>query len=115
MYKILATEAAWFAGLFEGEGSVGVYKGHPTLRLALHSRDADVINRIKEILNCGYINGPYHREDGCSVLYFCIGKLMDIYRVIKLIYPYLGLRRRGQCDVVLQYIENTITYRKLNK
>lgn len=112
MNKFLPSEIAWVAGLFEGEGSTGVYSKHPVWKIGLHPRDTDVINRVKEILQCGNIHGPYVRPDGSSVLCFTVGKIKDVYKVIQLTYPYLGARRQKQCDIVIEYIKETKTFQK---
>lgn len=108
MNKILCSEAAWLAGLFEGEGSTGIYKNKKTVAVRFsipqHTQSVDVLHRIKEIVNVGNVNGPYKTKTGFVHFYQCT-KQSDVEKLIKLIYPYLLARRRAQCDKVLEYIQ----------
>lgn len=57
-------EAAWAAGLYEGEGSVTVMEkasGRPSLQFCLGSTDADVLHRFFGVVGVGHIRGPYVR------------------------------------------------------
>lgn len=108
MNKILCTEASWLAGLFEGEGSTGIYKNRTTVAVRFvipqHTQSVDVLHRIKEIVGVGSVNGPYKTKTGSVCFYQC-SKQSDVEKLIKLIYPYLLARRRAQCDKVLNYIQ----------
>lgn len=100
MNKILITEAAWLAGLFEGEGSVGIYNGSYRLSIGQHERSLDVLVRVQEILGCGKIYGPYATKTGAVCSYQVTNK-KEVIKILKLIYPYLLSRRRDQCDLIL--------------
>lgn len=57
-------EAAWAAGLFEGEGSIGSTPGRRPdsrrgLRLQLSSTDEDVVRKFADVARCGQVAGPY--------------------------------------------------------
>lgn len=109
MSKYLVSEIAWFAGLFEGEGSVGVYKNTKAtqirISIGMHPRSQDILQKCLDIFPKGKLNGPYKTKNG-SVLFFNIAEQNEVRRVIKLIYPYLGTYRQGQCDLVLNYIDS---------
>ena len=57
-------EWAWAAGLFEGEGSIGLTgrrTHHPTLCLQLSMVDGDIVRRFANVVG-GSVSGPYvHR------------------------------------------------------
>lgn len=58
---------AWAAGLFEGEGSVTINKGHKGrkhLLLSLPSTDLDVVLKFHSVVGIGTVNGPYERDHG---------------------------------------------------
>ena len=107
MNKILNSEAAWLAGLFEGEGSVGIYKGAFRLSIGQHARSRDVLDRVKEITGIGTVYGPYRKET-TPVVFYQITSKKDVIKFIKLIYPWLLERRRNQCDKLLNKESNVI-------
>jgi len=111
MNKILATEAAWLAGFFEGEGSVGIYNNQPRLSIGQHARSVDTLERVLDIAGVGAINGPY-RVDTNPICFYTLGQANEIYRFIKTIYPHLLSRRQEQCNVVLAFIEQMNTFKK---
>lgn len=114
--KFLATEIAWLAGLFEGEGSCGVYKNNtgftPKLAISQHERSSELLYRAQEILKAGHVHGPYVNSTGTPVMTWSSSKIEEVYKIITLIYPWLSARRQGQCDVVVEYIKST---KKFNK
>lgn len=112
MNKILATEAAWLAGFFEGEGSVGVYNNQPRLSIGQHYRSVDTLERVLEITGVGAIHGPYRVDSGSPICGYQVTKLHDVYSMIKVIYPYLLTRRQAQCDEVIEYIEQMNKFKK---
>ena len=85
----------------------------PRLTISQHPRSAEILYRCREITGTGQIHGPYGKEN--PVMFWSVGKIEDIYKVIKLIYPWLSNRRQTQCDVVVDYIKTTNTYKRLNK
>jgi len=111
MNKILATEAAWLAGFFEGEGSTGIYNNQPRLSIGQHAKSIDTLERVLEIVGVGTINGPY-RQETSPVCFYQLNNANEIYQVIKVIYPYLLARRKQQCDVVLECIEQMNVFKK---
>lgn len=98
------SEAAWLAGLFEGEGSVGVYNNSPRLSIGQHERSKDVLEKVIEITGIGAIYGPYRTKN--PVVFYQINKAQDIKKFIQIIYHHLLERRKGQCDVVLDFINS---------
>jgi hypothetical protein len=46
------TDIAWAAGMFEGEGSMGVY-GHNAPRLTVTMKDLGVLKRFQKIVGVG--------------------------------------------------------------
>ena len=103
--------------MFEGEGTVGVYtkdkSASPRLSISQHERSQDVLVRCYEITNVGQVHGPYGKDS--PAMFWSVGKIEDVYKVIKLIYPWLSERRQTQCDVVIDFIKSTKTYKRLNK
>lgn len=96
-------DAAWAAGLFEGEGSFVVSpKGHP--RLQFKMTDQDVVLRFQAVVGVGNVNGPYQAASGNRQPYWewrCSGE--EAQALARLLLPYLGIRRTAQANRVLQW------------
>lgn len=90
------TDAAWMAGLFEGEGSFLADNGGK-IRVSIAMTDRDVVDRFARLTGANLL-GPYRYANG--------GTRKPSYRVvvngpravalIELIWPYLGERRRAR-------------------
>lgn len=96
-------DVAWAAGLFEGEGSVGINrcktaggKGYIGAYFSLGMRDDDVLDRFHGIVGCGHIrkHSPGMRQWGT-------GKWDDVQRLAELFRPHLGVRRTQRINEVL--------------
>ena len=60
-------ELAWAAGLFEGEGSIGIDRRtsrHGSLRLQIGMCDEEVLCRFKDVVGIGNVTGPYQHKGG---------------------------------------------------
>lgn len=107
----------WFAGLFEGEGSVGAPKGGRALRAAIVMSDLDILKRAQKIMG-GKLDGPRKsrgvgQADGSRALLRrdgtphkpLWGLQWNGWRaegmMVRLI-PYLGVRRVIQAGVALE-------------
>lgn len=98
-------EWMWAAGLFEGEGSVGVNntktasgKQYLGPYLSLGMKDADVLEHFMDIVGAGFL-----RKHGGAIgmQQWGTGKWSEVQRIVAELYPYLGRRRRAQCDRML--------------
>lgn len=85
-----ATDIAWAAGLFEGEGCVSVNQG--LMRLYLNITDYDVIRRFADILG-GKVSGPNYRDDRKPIWRWTANKPSLIVDILGKIGPYLCERR----------------------
>lgn len=116
--NFLATEIAWLAGFFEGEGSVGIYERKSGagcfVCLKISQQNSESLVKCYDITKMGNVQGPYKTKTG-SIMFWSVSKMGDVYKIIKLIYPWLSERRQTQCDVVLEYIESTTKFKRLNK
>jgi hypothetical protein len=97
-----ATDVAWVAGFFEGEGSFVVGRGgsgRKYLHLRLGSTDKDVLDRLQSLAG-GRVIGPrrkqaLHHKD---FWVWGISSHADAVALSHEILPYLGERRRRQFD-----------------
>lgn len=103
-------DVAWIAGLFEGEGHIGLRASSP--RVELVSTDLDVISRFHSVVGLGRLKGPYQRKGGEGkwkpiTRWSCGGR--DAVNFLQLIRPWLGERRGQRAD---EAIEAWTTMRK---
>lgn len=96
---------AWAAGLFEGEGSVILYRPHgraPHPRIQLSSTDEDVIRRFAAVVGRGRVYGPYQKKDSRLPRFdWTTGSWLNCAEIAGRLWPYLGERRRAKMREVL--------------
>jgi hypothetical protein len=112
--KMTATEKAWAAGLFEGEGCVYVHncnqktasgsRRYTYARAVISSTDLDVLKRWQRTVGVGQIykrNGL--KNPRCKQEYqLSFQGYEDIAQLAKAFGPWLGKRRRSQFQIVLR-------------
>ncbi len=98
----------WFAGLFEGEGSISRFRPRPNSgwRMSIRMTDEDIMKKVHE--NFG---GSLYREErwkkrnpnwnNCWLWQLC--KQKEVLKIVKDIYPYMGYRRRAKMDEFLAH------------
>jgi hypothetical protein len=98
----------WAAGLFEGEGYLS-HLGNGQWRLGIEMTDKDVLAKFADFWGIP-VNGPYETKNnrGTGVKWkdrysISTGARKKIFKIVCEIYPYLGIRRRGQCDEFLAW------------
>lgn len=87
----------WFAGLYEGEGTIAATK--VSLVLIITMADEDVIRSIPDRIGFGKARGPYGRPNrpNRKPLYtWSVSKREDVLYLIEQLRPLLGQRRRQQ-------------------
>jgi hypothetical protein len=106
-------EIAWAAGLFEGEGCWNVYlppsrrkvgrrQLQPQMKLAM--TDGDVVRRFAGIVGCGSLRDRprQHGKSHWKPTYeWNLYRRADIQCLIRFFWPYLGERRRGKAQEIL--------------
>jgi hypothetical protein len=96
-------DIAWAAGLFEGEGSCGFRMRRHELRpfVKLGMTDRDVVERFVSIVGVGNVTTT-HRPPDKRMWHWSIGGKDDCCRVLGLLWPYLGERRKERALEVLE-------------
>lgn len=98
--KMNLTEIFWFAGLFEGEGSIFIPnpKTQNSPRMTIAMNDLDIIERVRDITGVGNIlrDKKMHRWQ--------VNRTNDVLHLLCSIVPILGERRRSQVTNVLNKI-----------
>jgi hypothetical protein len=97
--RSVATDEAWAAGLFEGEGSFGL-RSNGTVLLTLGSTDKDVIERFRTVIATGRISSqpPGRNRRRKRLWRVDVIQVDEVLRVINVLYPWLGARRRARAD-----------------
>lgn len=98
-------EAAWVAGLFEGEGWVGISKGkYPYMMVRM--TDLDVIERLQRTVGCGNVRTLAKTPDGNKPVHVW-DKMGDeaVSSIFRQIEPWLGTRRINRFTDVLAKVQ----------
>lgn len=104
-------QAAWAAGLFDGEGYIRIRDDRRVV-LGLEMTDADIVHRFKNTFaGMGHIyNRPArvrpHSKSGKSkpTCVFEVGNGPDVEHILKTILPYLGVRRSDRAVEALDVL-----------
>ena len=95
------SEIAWIAGIFEGEGSVGIYGRGVCVYIAM--TDKDIIERIHTLFPSPQGVRVRQRQSGRKPIYeWRIRQRQLVAEFLLLIMPWLGMRRRAQCQPVYE-------------
>ena len=100
MLKLTQTQLAYLAGFIDGDGSIYVrlkpnetyrygFQIVPCIILFQSAKDETNFTKIYNLLNCGYLR---RRKDG--ILEYTIGRKEEILTLIKLIKPFLILKKK---------------------
>ena len=114
----MATDAeiAWAAGLFEGEGSWGVYgqtRGTVMATATLGMTDRDVVEKFCRIVGVGAIHVRPHQRGNRKTMYvWTVGKAESVRTIVEMFQPWLGERRRERGTEVLRLIAHIQPHNK---
>jgi hypothetical protein len=103
---------AWLAGMFEGEGTLGIYhsktngKEYGSVTMAITSTDYDVLDAVLATAGCGQLTKEYRHKGVGKEHYkpfktWTVRSLPDAQALIRRIRPYLLARRGARADEVL--------------
>lgn len=107
-------DIAWAAGLFEGEGCIGIWwppstvgrRMQPQIRLQVMMTDRDVVERFCHIMGCGKVSLEQNRHPPRkNCWYWTIGNRDDTERILRMLYPWFGERRRAKADEAFAEID----------
>jgi hypothetical protein len=111
-------DAAWAAGLFEGEGCITAQRrpgGGEFLRplMSLQMTDADIVHRFHKIVGVGNVRIQEHSHKK-QLWHWQTGAIDDVRHVIRLLAPWLGERRLARAQEYLLAYE-TAPMRRVSK
>lgn len=85
-------EWAWAAGLFEGEGTIGRYRGY--WRLSISMSDLDVMQHFKDVVVVGNLSEFQSKIAGRKRMYnWYMSQRKEVARILEHMIPYFGARR----------------------
>jgi len=97
---IRSIDLAWLAGLFEGEGYIGIKRGR--LVLVLSMTDKDVVQRAHTIAHVGVMYERKQRtKTGKQVWMWTVTRIEHAAGLAMTLYPLLGERRRQRIKEAL--------------
>lgn len=97
-------QAAWVAGIIEGEGSFYLAGSPRTyVRMKVDMCDQDVIDRLHEWTGVGKVTGPYVRggTNKSPSWHWEVGKNDDFLWLAKAIRPFMLSRRAAKLDEIM--------------
>lgn len=117
MEKLAEVDAAWVAGLLEGEGCFSIFKrttstqNHKQLNIQCTMTDEDVILKLQDILKLGNIHKVQpsgSKRDGTPykpAYKWAVDNHAGQKFILESILPYLGERRTAKANELLNYID----------
>jgi hypothetical protein len=100
--QMLPTEAAWLAGFFDGEGSLGVYnrrnrkggKVFPSYVLSVPNTYKPALEKCKQLTTAGNVcNKPYTQENHKPQWVWRVYSQRNVIDVLTQLLPYLVIKR----------------------
>jgi hypothetical protein len=113
--------AAWAAGFFDGEGTIGVYGDPrwPQARMEIAQASAftapDTLDRFRRIVGAGKVTGPRILRSPWSKLpqyRWWLTRFPEIERVVAMLYPYADVVRRERMAASLAVVRGTRARRR---
>jgi hypothetical protein len=99
-------EVAWLAGIMEGEACFDwartKERAYPRIRLEM--KDKDIIDRVLHLIGgrCWIRERPGKKENHATTYVLAITNKEDVQRVLKLIEPWLGERRKERVTEIVE-------------
>ena len=110
---MLDDEAAWLAGLLEGEGCFtfqlgknrnGGKRKRPSLAVSVSMSDKDVIERVQQVVGAGTISYVPPRKEGWKPLWrWGLSRRAEVIQLVTELRPWMGERRGARIDEMIQF------------
>ena len=113
-------ELGWLVGLFEGEGTCGVYGPYeyaPARALmTVASTDLDVVQRVQDLTKRGHVTSMERKPSAVcaepkTIHRWQLSAVADVAEVCELLYPLLHSRRQEQMKPVMEFCAERIKCR----
>jgi hypothetical protein len=100
------TDAAWLAGLLEGDGSFGIYKngvGYKYPCIQFVNTDLELLDAVAKMLGCGNrVRAKPHKEGFADMFRMTVTGIEKAPAICRKLLPYLKGRKR---NIALQIVE----------
>jgi endogenous inhibitor of DNA gyrase (YacG/DUF329 family) len=108
---LLTHEVAWAAGLYEGEGTCGLFgRQRVTTNVQIQMTDLEPLERCRDALGFGYVDGPQRRRQGWKPIYvWRVGKAAEIVAFFDAVWPFLSERRKEQARPLIAHCKERIS------
>ena len=99
-------EAAWLAGVIDGEGSIGLYDGREGRRvqIQLGNTSEAFVQRFRELIGCGstvfrrtFAESHHGRE---PMFHYALKGSARCYKVLKQVLPFLIIKRAKATEIL---------------
>jgi hypothetical protein len=98
---------AWLAGIYEGEGTLGVNSSNGRWVAIIAMCDEDVVRRVQDVAGFGNVHlfdPPSRRRPGWTLSYrWRSSRVPDLVSLFTELRPHLGIRRGARVDEMLQW------------
>lgn len=104
------TDAAWLAGLLEGDGSFTHDLKRNIIRIQLSMYDGDVVTRAAELLDTSVVCNDIERGGLVKNIYrTSLARKAEVVDILKQIKPYMGRRRTSRINELLAFAEEYVS------
>jgi len=89
-------EAAYWAGIIDGEGSISIFKRRSSYLLFLRISNADrmLVESFRDFAGCGSISRQRKRKDFWSQIYRCVLSPKATLNVLLKCFPFLRVKQK---------------------
>lgn len=106
----LTHEVAWAAGLYEGEGTAGLFGKRVTTAVAILMTDLEPLERCRDALGLGYVEGPSRIREGWKPIYaWRISRAAEIVAFFDAVWPFISERRKEQARPLVAHCKERIS------
>lgn len=127
--KLKKWEAAWLAGVIDGEGSIGLYdygKEGRRVLIQMSNTDERFVQRMRDVIGCGsQVNRSRMHEShkGRKVMYlYSLKGSSRCYWILKQVLPHLIIKKHKARAIIKElekrpfgrWVNTTVKYRKMN-
>jgi hypothetical protein len=98
---------AWCAGLFDGEGSIGIYRVHERLRVSLRlaMTDEATVRHFRRVIGFGTVRRYERPAPRQPAWYWFSGRRCDVLSVLGRLRPFL-ITKASQADMALRFLRD---------
>lgn len=98
-------EAAWAAGLFDGEGTTSVLAAqrdrYKYVRMSMAQKDPEVLYRLQSLLG-----GKVYKSNTRDIYNWNVYKRPDVESALNIMWPHLSTQKKEQAVKVFNTVDN---------